>query len=126
MLELNSRAVARLGPDILAPEPDFDRMLANLRRGDQAREVGDALLDQRLVAGIGNVWRAEALWAERVSPWRPLRDVSDDELRGVLRAAARADAAFDRRRPNRAAGLPPRRQAVPAVPGTDPLARPGR
>jgi endonuclease VIII len=89
VLELNSRAVRRLGPDILAPEPDFERMLANLRRGDQGRQVGDALLDQRLVSGIGTVWRAESLWAERVSPWRPLDDVSNDELRAVLEAAAR-------------------------------------
>src|SRR3954467_15601176 len=40
VLELNARAVHRLGPDILAPEPDFARMLANLRRGDRARQGG--------------------------------------------------------------------------------------
>jgi endonuclease VIII len=111
VLELNSRAVARLGPDILAPEPDFDRMLANLRRGDQARQVGDALLDQRLVAGLGTVWRAESLWAERVSPWRPLGDVSNDELAAVLRAANRlmrraTDGGRTERQVYRRAGLP--------------------
>ena len=89
VLELNTRAVRRLGPDILAPEPDFDRMLANLRRGDQGREVGDALLDQRLVAGIGNMWKAESLWHARVSPWRTVGDVPDEELRAALDAAAR-------------------------------------
>jgi endonuclease VIII len=89
VLELNARAVRRLGPDILAETPDFDRMLSGLRRGDPARAVGDALLDQRLVAGIGNVWKAESLWRARVSPWRPLGDVSDDELRRVLEEAAR-------------------------------------
>jgi endonuclease-8 len=89
VLELNSRAVRRLGPDILAPEPDFARMIGNLRREHPAREVGDALLDQRLVAGIGNMWKAESLWAERVSPWRPLGEVSDEELERVLRWAAR-------------------------------------
>ncbi len=118
VLELNSRAVHRLGPDILAPEPDFDRMLANLRRGDQAREVGDALLDQRLVSGIGTVWRAESMWAERVSPWRPLGDVSDDELRAVLRAAAElmrrsTDGVRTERHVYRRAGMPcPRCQAA--------------
>ena len=50
---LNARARWRLGPDILAHPPDFDRMLAGLRRSDQRRAVGEALLDQRLVAGIG-------------------------------------------------------------------------
>ena len=64
VLELNARAVGRLGPDILATAPDFDRMLAGLRR-DQRRAVGDALLDQRLVAGIGNLWKAESLWRAR-------------------------------------------------------------
>jgi endonuclease VIII len=88
VLELNTRAVQRLGPDILAPEPDFERILANLRREHPGREVGDALLDQRLVAGIGTVWRAEALWRARVSPWRRLADGGDDELAAVLREAA--------------------------------------
>jgi endonuclease VIII len=86
VLELDDRGVRRLGPDILAEPPDLDAMIANLRR-DPRRAVGDALLDQRLVAGIGNLWKAEALWEERVSPWRPLAEVSDGELRAVLQAA---------------------------------------
>jgi endonuclease-8 len=89
VLELNARAVRRVGPDILAEPPDFDRMLAGFRRADPRRAVGEALLDQRLVAGIGNVWKAESLWRARVSPWRPLGAVSDDELRRVLIEAAR-------------------------------------
>ena len=86
VLELEDRAVRRLGPDILAEPPDLDAMIANLRR-DPRRTLGDALLDQRLVAGIGNVWKAEALWNARVSPWRPLAEVSDEGLRAVLQAA---------------------------------------
>jgi endonuclease-8 len=88
VLELNARGMARLGPDILARPPDFDAMLARLRGGEQERAIGEALLDQRLVAGIGNVWKAESLWRARVSPWRPLRDVADEELRVVLTEAA--------------------------------------
>jgi endonuclease-8 len=64
-------------------------MLVRFRREDQARELGDALLDQGLVAGIGNVWKVESLWAERISPWHRLADVSDDELRRVLEKAHR-------------------------------------
>jgi len=79
----------RLGPDILADPPDLDGMLARLRRAEQTRAVGNALLDQRLVAGIGNMWKAEALWEARVSPWRPLSDVSDEELLAVLEEAHR-------------------------------------
>jgi endonuclease-8 len=89
VLELHVRSVARLGPDILAERPDLDRMAANLRRADQGREVGDALLDQRLVAGIGNKWKAEALWQAQLSPWRPLAETTDDQLRAVLGSAAR-------------------------------------
>ena len=89
VLELNRRAVRRLGPDILARPPELDRMVANLRRIDQGREVGDALLDQRLVAGIGNMWKAEALWRAEISPWRPLGGTSDEELLSVLSEAAR-------------------------------------
>jgi endonuclease-8 len=89
VLELDRGVAWRFGPDILAEPPVYDAMVARLRRVPQARTVGDALLDQRLVAGIGNVWKAESLWAERVSPWRRLGDVSDDELRAVLAAAHR-------------------------------------
>ena len=89
VLELHGRALRRLGPDILAEPTDLDRMLANLRRAHGGREVGDALLDQRLVSGIGNVWRTEALWQAGVSPWRPLASLEDSELRGVLEESAR-------------------------------------
>jgi endonuclease-8 len=64
-------------------------MVARFRRVPDEREIGDALLDQRLVSGIGNVWKVESLWAERVSPWRRLGEVTDEELRAVLIAAHR-------------------------------------
>jgi endonuclease-8 len=88
-LRRDSSVRRRLGPDVLERSPRIDDMVVGLRREAPARQVGDALLDQRLVAGIGTVWRAEALWAVRVSPWRPLGDVSDEELRAVLEEAAR-------------------------------------
>jgi endonuclease-8 len=86
VLELHERAVRGLGPDILDDPPDLDAMVANLRR-DPAREIGDVLLDQHLVAGIGNVWRAEALWDARVSPWRQVSEAAAAELRAILGAA---------------------------------------
>jgi endonuclease-8 len=76
-------------PDILAEPPDLDGMLARLRAAPPERQVGDALLDQRLLGGIGNIWRAEALWEARVSPWRGLGSLSDEELLAVLGAAHR-------------------------------------
>jgi endonuclease-8 len=95
------RGAPRLGPDILGEPPDFDTMLTRLR-SDPRREMGDALLDQRLVAGIGNLWKAEALWEARVSPWRRLGEVDDAELRTVLEAAhTLMRTALDERRPAR-------------------------
>lgn len=88
VLELNARAVRRLGPDILGRDPDLELMMANVRR-EPTRQLGDALLDQRHVAGIGNMWKVEALWHTRVSPWRPVGEVTDTELRSVLATAAR-------------------------------------
>ena len=88
----------RLGPDIMAEPPDLDAMVARLRRADQGREVGDALLDQRLVAGIGNSWRAEALHLARVSPWRRLSELSDADLERLLGAASQAMHAGGRER----------------------------
>jgi endonuclease-8 len=87
--ELDDRAVRRLGPDILDRPPDLDAMIARFQRQPAARELGEALLDQRLVSGIGNMWKSEALWHAQVSPWRPLGEVSGDELRAVLEQAAR-------------------------------------
>lgn len=89
VLELDRGVAQRLGPDILAEPPDYDSMRERLRAENQQRHVGDALLDQRLVAGIGNLWKAESLWHERVSPWRRLVEVTDDELQAVLEAAHR-------------------------------------
>jgi len=88
VLELHTRALARLGPDILATPPDFDAMLARLRGADGDRRCGDVLQDQRLVAGIGNMWMAEALWEARLSPWRRLRELPEPERRRALEVAA--------------------------------------
>src|SRR5262249_3692329 len=88
VLELTDRAVRRIGPDILADPPEIVKMVANLRGGDRRRAVGEALLDQRLVAGIGNVWKTEALWRARVSPWLAIGEATDDELRAALKEAA--------------------------------------
>jgi endonuclease VIII len=88
VLELHARSIARLGPDILARPPRIDEMLARLHRADQTRWLGETLLDQSVVAGIGNMWLAESLWAAELSPWRRLRDVTVDERRRVLELAA--------------------------------------
>jgi endonuclease-8 len=88
VLELDDARVRNLGPDILADPADLDEMVERLRAADQSIAIGEAVLDQRLVAGIGNMWRAEALWRAQVSPWVRLGDVTDEDLRSLLTEAA--------------------------------------
>lgn len=78
--------LVRLGPDILAEHFDADAVLEAMR-ADPGSGLGDVLLDQRLVAGIGNIFKSEACFAARVDPWRRVGDVSDEELRAVLASA---------------------------------------
>jgi endonuclease-8 len=78
--------LAALGPDVLAPDFDAQRFRRRLRGDDPTRRIGDALLDQRIVAGIGNVWKAEGCWEAGLDPWRRLRDVADDEALAVIEA----------------------------------------
>jgi endonuclease-8 len=78
-------ALVRLGPDPLADgfRPE-DGIRALRQRSDRERQLGDALLDQAVIAGIGNRYKAEGCFAARVSPWRRLADLSDTELRAVV------------------------------------------
>jgi endonuclease VIII len=103
VLELvGARGAPRLGPDILGEPPDYETMLARLRATQQKREIGDALLDQRLVAGIGNLWRAEVLWETRISPWLRIGELDDSKLLGLLEVSHRLmRASLDAQRPPR-------------------------
>ena len=110
VLTLGARPVRRLGQDVLAAEFDLDAAVRRLR-GAAAHRLGEALQDQRLVAGIGNMWMAEALWAIQVSPWTRVRDVSDETLRRTLATARRLmqeslETGGSRRRIYRHAGRP--------------------
>jgi endonuclease-8 len=100
VLTLDRRVAARVGPDILAGV-ELDALVERLRRVDQRRLVGEALLDQRVLAGIGNMWMAESLWRARLAPWLALADADDDELRAALgwAQAAMRDAVAGKREP---------------------------
>ena len=78
--------LAGLGPDVLAAEFDRELFLRRLRADDPTRTFGDALLDQRNVAGIGNIWKAEGCWEAQIDPWRALGQVSDAEAMAVIEA----------------------------------------
>lgn len=78
--------LARLGPDLLAPGFEPDDSIPLLRAAGD-RKLGDVLLDQSRVAGIGNIFRSEACFVARLDPWRPVAALDDEELGRVLRAA---------------------------------------
>ena len=79
--------LAALGPDILAPELDEVGFLHRLRQDDPTRPIGDAMLDQRTIAGIGNLWKVEGCFEAAIDPWRPTREVSDEEALAIVHAA---------------------------------------
>jgi endonuclease VIII len=119
------RAVGHLGPDLLGPDWDLDEAARRLTE-DPLREIGQALLDQRNLAGIGNLYKCEVCFLRGVSPWTPVGEVRD--LAGLLGTARRllelnkdgpAQVTTGDRRPGRShwvferAGRPCRRCAAP-------------
>ncbi|GAA2610017.1 MULTISPECIES: Fpg/Nei family DNA glycosylase [Streptomyces] len=68
------RAVGHLGPDLLGPDWDPDLALVHVLQ-DPARPLGEALLDQRNLAGIGNVYKSELCFLLGVTPWLPVGDL---------------------------------------------------
>ena len=119
VLELHARALTRLGPDILGSPPEIGAMLARMSAADQSRRLGEVLQDQSVVAGIGNMWMAEALWDAKLSPWSRLSDLSEHDRRLALETAARLmRAAVDegratRKRAHNQAGRPCARCGTP-------------
>ncbi len=109
--------LARLGPDPLRRDGDPERFAANLRR--RRIPIGAALMDQSVIAGIGNVYRAEVLLLLGIDPRRPARDLSAEEARAVwdttkrlLTAGVKANRIVTRPRRKGLKGRVPRRDAV--------------
>jgi endonuclease-8 len=78
--EVDAR-IAKLGPDPLRRDADVERFVARVRRS--AAPIAALLLDQSVIAGVGNVYRAEVLWVFGIDPRRPGRSLTDDELRAM-------------------------------------------
>lgn len=94
-----ARAVGHLGPDLLGPDWDPDAALQNLLR-DPERPLGEALLDQRNLAGIGNVYKSELCFLLGVTPWLPVGALPAERA-GQLPVLARKLLEFNRDRPIR-------------------------
>jgi endonuclease-8 len=80
--------LSRLGPDLTSPDPDTDAAAQRLA-GLGDREIGVALLDQRVAAGIGNVYKSEVMFVCGVDPFAPVSSLDDDTRVELLRTAAR-------------------------------------
>lgn len=78
--------IDHLGPDLCRPDADLDEAVRRLATAD--RTIGEALLDQRNAAGIGNMWKAEACFACGIDPFTPAADVTAADRRRLLEAAA--------------------------------------
>lgn len=72
---------ARLGPDPLRPDADPDLALHRISRS--ARPVAELLMDQAVLAGVGNVYRCEVLFRHRVDPFRPGREIRPTTWRAI-------------------------------------------
>ncbi|MBI2393014.1 MAG: Fpg/Nei family DNA glycosylase [Deltaproteobacteria bacterium] len=82
------RAVAHLGPDVLAPTLDAAEALRRLHaRGDDP--LGVAIMDQTAIAGVGNIYKSETLFALGLDPFAPVSSFDDDTLRAVVDRARR-------------------------------------
>ncbi|WP_037682264.1 Fpg/Nei family DNA glycosylase [Streptomyces griseus] len=94
------RVVGHLGPDLLGPDWNPELALANLLT-DPARPLGEALLDQRNLAGIGNVYKSELCFLLGATPWLPVGDLPADRT-AKLPALAKKLLEANRDRPIRA------------------------
>lgn len=81
--------LGRLGPDLCLVDADIDEAVRRLGNLDPSTEIGVALLDQTVAAGIGNVYRSEVAWACRVDPRRPLGSVDAATRRELYSTAGR-------------------------------------
>ena len=83
-------SVGHLGPDLCLPDPDIAvaaERLVSLSAPD--REVGDAMLDQRIACGVGNVWKSESLFVDRIDPFTRVDALDADQRTHLLTTAAR-------------------------------------
>lgn len=81
--------LARLGPDLLAEPPDLDSAVRRaLQPAYGRREIGDLIMDQRVAAGVGNVYKSEVLFERRLHPRTPVGVLDRDALQALFATAA--------------------------------------
>lgn len=79
--DVRTKVVARLGPDPIKPRQNTEKMFAKIQKSK--RGIGDLLMDQSVMAGVGNVYRAEALFVNGIHPLRPGTTLDIAELEAL-------------------------------------------
>ena len=102
-------ALAGLGPDVLGEPLDVAEIRRRARRRSPDLALGELLLEQSVVSGIGNIYRCEALFVEGHNPWEPQSALTDDQLDALVATASRL----------MRANLPERRAGADPWPGRD-------
>jgi endonuclease-8 len=82
-----ARSLTQLGPDLCAHDVDVDAVMARVDAAPAGTALGDALLDQRIAAGVGNVFKSEVCWAHRVHPSTPVVALSSEQRRAIWTTA---------------------------------------
>ena len=72
--------LAELGQDVLGERFDEEELIRRIREDDPTRPFGDALIDQRTIAGIGNIWKSESCFAVSADPWKPVGLTTDEAI----------------------------------------------
>jgi endonuclease-8 len=102
-------SIGHLGPDLCRPDADLELCVTRMATvADQATELADVLLDQRIACGVGNVYKSEVCWACRISPRTPIAEVAESTRRALVEVASRQ---------LRANLGPGPRQTIPGAPG---------
>ena len=81
-------SLGRLGPDVLSDPIDLEEVRRRARTRPPDMALGELLLDQQIVSGIGNIWRCEALFLQHRNPWTERQKLTDDDLDALVLAAA--------------------------------------
>jgi endonuclease-8 len=83
------RPLAELGPDLMADTPDWPEVLRRFRDPSRSElTIGDAIMDQGVMAGVGNMWKHETLFRCGLNPWLVVAELTDEQLMGMAATAA--------------------------------------
>ncbi len=86
--ESHHPGLVNLGPDVLKPPVDLDEVRRRAATTPPRTTIGELLLDQSVVSGIGNIWRCESLFVRRLDPFTPRTDVADEQLDELITVAS--------------------------------------